>query len=130
MGLSRRHLYFKVGSAICGAAPSSAALIVGRTIAGVGCAGIFSGTFTIIGFAVPLAKRPIYNGLLGAVYGVSSVAGPLMSGAFTDNLSWRWCVSDPSYRVLWLLNCETNQRSVLHQPSNRRRRFLRRLVPF
>ncbi|OCK83576.1 MFS general substrate transporter [Lepidopterella palustris CBS 459.81] len=84
-------LIFEIGSAISGAAPTSAVLIVGRAIAGIGCAGIFSGTFTIIGFAVPLEKRPVFNGILGGVYGISSVAGPLMGGAFTDNVSWRWC---------------------------------------
>jgi MFS family permease len=82
-------IIFEIGSAICGAAPTSTALIVGRAVAGVGYAGILSGTFTIIAFAVPPHKRPIFNGILGAVYGISSVAGPLMGGAFTDKLSWR-----------------------------------------
>jgi Major Facilitator Superfamily len=40
---------------------------------------------------IPLAKRPIYQGLLGAIFGVSSVIGPLVGGAFTNNVSWRWC---------------------------------------
>jgi len=82
---------FELGSLICGVAPSSIALIVGRAIAGVGSAGIFSGGLIIIAYSVPLAKRPIYTGLVGAMYGVASVAGPLMGGAFTDHLTWRWC---------------------------------------
>ncbi|KAK9483559.1 major facilitator superfamily domain-containing protein [Lipomyces starkeyi] len=82
---------FEVGSAVCGAAPTSNALIVGRAIAGLGSAGIFSGALVIIAYAVPLHKRPMYNGLFGSMYGVASVAGPLMGGAFTDHISWRWC---------------------------------------
>lgn len=102
-------LIFEVGSAICGAAPTSSVLIVGRAIAGVGCGGILSGTFTIIGFAVPLARRPMYNGILGGVYGISAVAGPLMGGAFTDKVSWRWCVSDYAQKPdLWILSCRVD----------------------
>ncbi|CAK5266485.1 unnamed protein product [Mycena citricolor] len=82
---------FEIGSAVCGSAPSSGALIGGRAIAGLGSSGIFSGAFIIVAHIVPLAKRPIFNGLFGAIYGVSSVVGPLLGGAFTDKVSWRWC---------------------------------------
>nr|GAT52444.1 DHA14-like major facilitator [Mycena chlorophos] len=82
---------FEAGSALCGAAPNSKALIVGRAIAGFGSAGIFNGALIIIAHAVPLAKRPMYTGLVGAMYGIASVAGPLLGGVFTDKVTWRWC---------------------------------------
>lgn len=45
----------------------------------------------ILVHALPLHKRPKYQGFFGAVFGVSSVAGPLVGGAFTTNVTWRWC---------------------------------------
>ncbi|KAJ7476934.1 MFS transporter [Mycena galericulata] len=81
---------FELGSLICGVAPTSNALIVGRAIAGVGCAGIFSGALIIVAHSAPLPKRPMFTGLMGSMYGVASVAGPLMGGAFADKVTWRW----------------------------------------
>ncbi|KAJ6445218.1 MFS toxin efflux pump [Purpureocillium lavendulum] len=82
---------FEGGSLICALAPNSMTLIIGRAVAGVGSAGIFAGALTILAYTVPLEKRPLYSGLIGSMWGISSVAGPLLGGVFTDQLSWRWC---------------------------------------
>ncbi|KAI1102406.1 putative MFS aflatoxin efflux pump [Jackrogersella minutella] len=82
---------FEAGSAICGAAPNSVAFILGRAIQGVGSAGIFGGSIITIVYSVPLHKRPLYLGFFGAVFGLASVIGPLVGGAFTSNVTWRWC---------------------------------------
>lgn len=84
-------MIFELGSALCGAAPSSVCFIIGRAIAGLGSAGIFAGGMMTIYYAVPLGKRPVYTGLFGATFGVASVIGPLIGGVLTDKLTWRWC---------------------------------------
>ncbi|PLB50138.1 putative MFS aflatoxin efflux pump [Aspergillus steynii IBT 23096] len=84
-------LLFEVGSAVCGSAPSSATFIAGRAIAGVGAAGIFSGSIMCIVYAVPLEKRAAIQGLFGSIFGIASIVGPLIGGAFTSNVTWRWC---------------------------------------
>ncbi|KAK2777594.1 MFS multidrug transporter [Colletotrichum kahawae] len=83
-------LAFELGSVLSGAAQTSAMLIVGRTIAGLGASGIINGSFTIISASVPLEKRPP---LIGACMGISQlgqVIGPLIGGAFTTGYTWRW----------------------------------------
>ncbi|KAI4942226.1 hypothetical protein J4E91_010200 [Alternaria rosae] len=68
-------------------------VIVGRAIAGIGAAGLQSGTVMIIVPLVPLRRRPVFTSFLGLAFGVSSVLGPFIGGTFTDNptLTWRWC---------------------------------------
>ncbi|KAK0672086.1 major facilitator superfamily domain-containing protein [Cercophora samala] len=84
---------FEIGSLICAVAPTSNAFIVGRAIAGMGTAGLFSGSIVILSYTLPLRKRPAAFGLIGGMWGISSVAGPLLGGAFSDapNPGWRWC---------------------------------------
>lgn len=84
-------LIFELGSIVCAAAKNSVMLIVGRAIAGAGASALFSGGMTIVGFSVPLNQRPIFIAALSSMFGISSVVGPLLGGALTDHVSWRWC---------------------------------------
>ena len=77
---------FEIGSVICGAAPTSNAFIIGRAISGLGAAGMMNGAIVIMVNVIPLAKRPVYQGIFGSVFGIASVAGPLLGGAFTQNV--------------------------------------------
>ena len=83
---------FEVGSVICGSAPSSNAFIAGRAIAGLGSCGIFSGAIVMLVSAVPLHKRPMYTGVMGAVFGIASVIG-FMAGRVFTSLSERSAAS-------------------------------------
>ncbi|OJJ45915.1 hypothetical protein ASPZODRAFT_167617 [Penicilliopsis zonata CBS 506.65] len=84
-------LLFEAGSALCAAAPSSLVFIIGRALAGLGAGGVLSGVMVVVVYTIPLNKRPQYQGFFGAVVGISSVTGPLIGGAFTSNITWRWC---------------------------------------
>ncbi|KAJ9049403.1 hypothetical protein DSO57_1024947 [Entomophthora muscae] len=83
-------LCFLVGSAFCGAATSSLMLVIFRAVSGIGGGGLFSLSVIIISDIVPLKDRAIYMGLVGSIFALASIAGPLVGGAFTDDLTWRW----------------------------------------
>ncbi|KZF24651.1 permease of the major facilitator superfamily [Xylona heveae TC161] len=82
---------FELGSLLCGIAPTSAALIFGRVISGLGAAGIISGVFTILAQTIPLRTRSFYAASFAAIEMISDIAGPLVGGVLTEKLSWRWC---------------------------------------
>lgn len=78
-------IIFEAGSALCAAAPSSTAFIIGRAVAGIGSAGIFSGGTMILLPLVPLRRRPMFVSFFGVAFGICSVLGPIVGGAFSDN---------------------------------------------
>jgi EmrB/QacA subfamily drug resistance transporter len=83
-------IVFLGGSALCGASQNMYELIAFRGIQGIGGGGLISLVFAIIGDVIPPRQRGRYQGYFGAVFGVSSVVGPLAGGFFVDNLSWRY----------------------------------------
>ncbi|KAG0004369.1 hypothetical protein BGZ79_009513 [Entomortierella chlamydospora] len=82
--------FFLIGSFICGIAPNITALVIGRGIAGLGAGGMISLTMIIISDVVSLRDRGKYQGIIGAMFGISSVVGPLLGGVLAEKSSWRW----------------------------------------
>ncbi|KAI1926777.1 hypothetical protein LOZ23_003588 [Ophidiomyces ophidiicola] len=82
---------FEVGSLICATASNSSTFIVGRAFAGLGSAGINAGFIIILASCLPLRRRPIYVSSYSGMYGIASVVAPLLGGAFTTKMTWRWC---------------------------------------
>ena len=73
-----------------GLADSMGTLIAGRAVQGLGGGGLMILALAIIADVVPARERGKYSGIMGAVFAVSSVAGPLLGGYFTDGPGWRW----------------------------------------
>ncbi|KAI1359273.1 MFS general substrate transporter [Xylaria arbuscula] len=98
---------FDIGSALCGAAPSMAALIVGRVIAGAGGTGIYLGSLNYLTALTTPQERGLYTTLIGFFWGIGAVLGPIVGGAFSvSSATWRWAfylnlvvgaVSAPAY---------------------------------
>jgi EmrB/QacA subfamily drug resistance transporter len=83
-------LVFVVGSFLCGLAQGMTFLIAMRAVQGIGGGGLSVTATALIADVIPLRDRGRYSGALGAVFGVTTVIGPLLGGLFTDHLSWRW----------------------------------------
>ncbi|GAA0701445.1 MFS transporter [Kitasatospora atroaurantiaca] len=81
---------FLIGSALCGLSQNMGELIAFRALQGLGGGGLMVLSQAIVGDLVAPRDRGKYQGLFGAVFGVTSVLGPLLGGLFVDNLSWRW----------------------------------------
>jgi EmrB/QacA subfamily drug resistance transporter len=81
---------FGAGSFFCGFADSMTALVLWRAVQGLGAGGLMVTSTALIADIVPLRERGKYQGILGSVFGVVTVAGPMLGGLFVDHLSWRW----------------------------------------
>ncbi|MGA5465417.1 MDR family MFS transporter [Mycobacterium sp. NPDC050041] len=83
-------LFFLGGSVLCGLSESMTMLVASRALQGIGGGAIMVTATALIGEVIPLRDRGRYQGALGAVFGVTTVVGPLLGGFFTDHLTWRW----------------------------------------
>ena len=81
---------FLAGSVLCGLSQNMSELILFRAVQGLGGGGLIVVTVAVVGDIVPPRDRGRYQGYFGAVFGVSTVVGPLLGGFFVDHLSWRW----------------------------------------
>jgi EmrB/QacA subfamily drug resistance transporter len=113
-------LIFLAGSMLAGLSQSMGELIGFRALQGIGAGGLMVGAQTIIADIVPPRERGRYMGLIGSVFAVASVAGPLLGGFLVDNLSWRWVfyVNLPVGALAVLI---VSTRLHLHTPSVRHR---------
>ncbi|CAF9916252.1 MAG: hypothetical protein HETSPECPRED_002805 [Heterodermia speciosa] len=82
---------FEIGSAICGAAPNMNVMIVGRAIAGLGGSGMYVGCLMLLSVMTTIQERPMYMGLIGLIWAIGTVLGPVVGGGFADSkATWRW----------------------------------------
>jgi EmrB/QacA subfamily drug resistance transporter len=81
---------FLIGSALCGGAQTSLQLILFRAVQGVGAGSLFTTAFAVIADLFSPVERGKYQGMFGAVFGLSSVVGPLAGGFITDHIGWHW----------------------------------------
>jgi MFS family permease len=81
---------FEVGSAVCGAAPNMECLIVGRALCGLGGIGMYLGVMSLLAATTTVQERPMYLGGIGLTWGLGTILGPVVGGAFADSsATWR-----------------------------------------
>ncbi|OBH08835.1 MDR family MFS transporter [Mycobacterium sp. E3247] len=83
-------VFFIAGSVLCGLSSSMGMLVAARALQGIGGGGLMVTAMALIGEVIPLRDRGRYQGAMGAVFGVTTVIGPLLGGYFTDHFTWRW----------------------------------------
>ncbi|OBG95873.1 MFS transporter [Mycobacterium sp. E3251] len=83
-------VFFVTGSVLCGLSSSMGMLVASRALQGIGGGGLMVTAMALIGEVIPLRDRGRYQGAMGAVFGVTTVIGPLLGGYFTDHFTWRW----------------------------------------
>lgn len=82
---------FLLGSLLCGVATSSPMFIVGRAVAGIGGSGVVSGGLSVVALVTPSSQRSLFTGLVTSLYALGTVIAPIIGGAFTTDVTWRWC---------------------------------------
>ena len=125
---------FLIGSILCGLSQNMTELIAFRAVQGLGGGGLMVTTQAAIGDVVPARDRGRYSGLMGGVFGISTVIGPLLGGFFVDNLSWHWIFyinvpdrrdRDRSHPAVFTVQTErATPRDRLHRDRAARRRTL------
>ncbi|TMX13030.1 MFS transporter, partial [Aeromonas salmonicida subsp. achromogenes] len=112
---------FLAGSVACALAQDLPTLLAARVLQGLGGGGLIALAFTVIADCIPPREVGKYQGYISAVYAVSSIAGPLLGGYFTEQLSWRWIfwINLPlGALAIWLVN-----RNLKHLNVRRHSRF-------
>ncbi|KAF1955827.1 efflux pump protein [Byssothecium circinans] len=125
------HLFlFEIGSLLSGLARTSAMLIIGRAVSGLGGAGLMNGAMTIIAAASPLDKRALYTGVLLGFGQIGLVTGPLIGGALTEHVSWRWCfyinlpIGGLAAVVIWFVSVPDGNAGIVYTV-----RLFREIIP-